>query len=75
MAKPVFVAMSNFNAIIGNGQLTAKKVDGTRYDYLFKTQGDDDVHMLWNIGGTSEYILGIEGTTVEFMICSATKNL
>lgn len=75
LAKPVFVAMSNFNAIIGNGQLTAKKVDGTRYDYLFKAQGDDDVHMLWNIGGTSEYILGIEGTTVEIYDMFSNKKL
>jgi hypothetical protein len=59
-AKPVFVAMANFNAMLGNAELIEENVDGvnypslwtmSNYDYVFQ-KGGKKTHLMWT---TSSY--------------------
>jgi len=54
-AKPVFIAMANFNAMLGNAELIEENVDGLswpsfwnrlKYDYVFQKDGER-THMMW----------------------------
>lgn len=56
-AKPVFLAMSNFNALLANAKLLNKTVVDNSYDYEFKNQEGQTVHMLWAKEGTASYTL------------------
>lgn len=47
-AKPVFAAISNWNALAANSDLISENVYGTKYEYTFKTPDMRYVTMLWN---------------------------
>lgn len=57
-AKPVFIAMANFNAMLGNAELIQENVEGSsltslwataKYDYVFQKDGSK-IHMMWTPG-------------------------
>ncbi len=60
-AKPVFIAMANFNAMLGNAELIEENVDGlsypslwtmTNYDYVFRKDGKK-THLMWTTNTNS----------------------
>ena len=61
-AKPVYLAMSNFNALLANAQLVKETIVKTKqndnvYDYVFNTVDNKTVHMLWTEDKEFEYTL------------------
>lgn len=78
-AKPVFLAMSNWNALLANSELIESNVssDNTIYDYVFKTTNDKRVHMVWGTGETSilnEFDIGAS-SLVKYDMYGNSQNL
>ena len=46
-AKPVFLAMSNWNALLSGSVLREENLSDGVYDYLFVNKSDEKIHMLW----------------------------
>ena len=69
-AKPVFLAMSNWNALLANSELVEKNItdDGSIYDYVFKTTDNNRIHMIWGISeGAVSHEFNIEtGKIVKY---------
>jgi len=65
-AKPVFVAMANFNALLANAKLVNKEHSlFSPYNYEFKTPDGNTVNMIWN---------GLDFDTT-YEISTGTKNI
>lgn len=47
-AKRVYLAIANWNTLLANSELIQENINGSIYDYVFKTPDDRTVHMLWN---------------------------
>ncbi len=63
-AKPVFIAMANFNAMLGNAELVFENISGKNYDYVFSKDGKT-IHMLWTTNISSEFVLNIGGDSAK----------
>lgn len=63
-AKPVFIAMSNFNAMLANAALVKENVSGQNYDYVFSKDGKT-IHMLWTTETEQEYTLNTSSNIVK----------
>ena len=63
-AKPVFIAMSNFNAMLANAELVQENVSSKNYDYVFSKEGKN-IHMLWTTEASQEYTLNTSSNTVK----------
>ena len=50
-AKPVFLAMSNFNALLADAQSNGHEVDNDKYIYKFK-KNKNNLYMVWKTGSS-----------------------
>lgn len=62
-AKPVFIAMANFNAMLGNAELTEENADGTKYDYVFQKDGKT-THMMWTTSNSASKTINVPGKAI-----------
>lgn len=68
-AKPAFIAMANYNAMLGNAELIEENVDGSswtsfwnrlKYDYVFQKDGKR-THMMWTTGNSTTQNITVNG--------------
>lgn len=50
-AKPAFIAMANFNALLGNSSCVEENVSGKVYNYKFKKPDGKMMNMMWTTEG------------------------
>lgn len=62
-AKPVFIAMANFNAMLGNAELIQENVDGTKYDYVFQKDGKT-THMMWTTNNSASKTINVSDKAI-----------
>lgn len=66
-AKPVYIAMSNYNALMANAQVKEKIIDGENGLYLFKFTARDrsNIYTAWTTGECGEFEFKPESKIVE----------
>ncbi len=64
-AKPVYLAMANWNTLLANSKLVNEKISGSVYDYSFITADGRSIHMIWNSDNTEvNYTLNSDSENV-----------
>ena len=67
--KPVFLAISNWNALLSGSVLKEEKFSNGVYDYLFVTPNGEKIHMIWTEDEaiSREFDLGCSNITLYDM--------
>lgn len=62
MAKPAYLAVSNYNVQLNGAEFVSNYSSGDFYNYKFKNNKGNDLYVLWNVSGNVTKAMFFDGT-------------